>query len=58
MVSKLYNKNLEFQVKEVEFLKKNNKVDHIKKMNSLLSFKTKGSTYSETHGNLFHNYRL
>lgn len=40
----------DFQEKEVEFLKKTNKQDHIKKIFSTLNFKSKGSSYNNHFG--------
>lgn len=46
---------LDFQEKEVAYLKKVNKNDHIKKMFSTLNFKTKDSTYNDTHGKKYYD---
>lgn len=45
-----YKSIKEFQEKEVEFLKKHNKIDHVKKIFSTLNFKPKPSSYTDSFG--------
>jgi hypothetical protein len=50
-----YEEVKKFQEEEVNYLKKVNKNDHIKKIFSTLNFKNKGSSYTTDYGNYILN---